>query len=61
MVEALMAANPALEQRLVAKAPIGRIGAPREAAWPIAFLLTDAAAFITGQVLVADGGRLAAG
>jgi NAD(P)-dependent dehydrogenase (short-subunit alcohol dehydrogenase family) len=61
MVEALMAANPALQQRLVAKAPLGRIGAPREAAWPIVFLLTDAAGFITGQTLVADGGRLAAG
>jgi NAD(P)-dependent dehydrogenase (short-subunit alcohol dehydrogenase family) len=61
MVEALMTANPVLQQRLVAKAPLGRIGAPREAAWPIVFLLTDAAGFITGQILVADGGRLAAG
>jgi NAD(P)-dependent dehydrogenase (short-subunit alcohol dehydrogenase family) len=32
-----------------------------EAAWPIIFLLTDAASFITGQTLVIDGGRLAAG
>jgi NAD(P)-dependent dehydrogenase (short-subunit alcohol dehydrogenase family) len=32
-----------------------------EAAWPIIFLLTDAASFITGQTLVVDGGRLAAG
>jgi NAD(P)-dependent dehydrogenase (short-subunit alcohol dehydrogenase family) len=61
MVEALMVANPALKERLVAKAPLGRIGVPREAAWPIVFLLTDAAGFITGQILVADGGRLAAG
>ena len=61
MVEALMAANPALKERLVAKAPLGRIGAVDEAALPIVFLLTDAASFITGQVLVVDGGRLAAG
>jgi NAD(P)-dependent dehydrogenase (short-subunit alcohol dehydrogenase family) len=61
MVEALMTANPVLQQRLVAKAPLGRIGTPREAAWPIVFLLTGAAGFITGQTLVADGGRLAAG
>lgn len=61
MVEGLMAANPALEERLVAKAPLGRIGTVAEAAWPIVFLLTDAASFITGQTLVVDGGRLAAG
>ena len=61
MVEGLMAANPALKERLVAKAPLGRIGTVAEAAWPIVFLLTDAASFITGQTLVVDGGRLAAG
>jgi NAD(P)-dependent dehydrogenase (short-subunit alcohol dehydrogenase family) len=61
MVEGLMAANPALRERLVAKAPLGRIGTVGEAAWPIVFLLTDAASFITGQTLVVDGGRLAAG
>jgi NAD(P)-dependent dehydrogenase (short-subunit alcohol dehydrogenase family) len=61
MVDALMTANPALKERLVAKAPLGRLGAVDEAARPIVFLLTDAASFITGQVLVVDGGRLAAG
>jgi glucose 1-dehydrogenase len=61
MVEGLMAANPALRERLVAKAPLGRIGAVGEAAWPIVFLLSDAAGFISGQTLVIDGGRLAAG
>ena len=61
MVEGLMNANPALKERLVAKSPLGRIGTVAEAAWPIVFLLTDAASFITGQTLVVDGGRLAAG
>ncbi len=61
MVEGLMAANPVLKERLVAKSPLGRIGTVAEAAWPIVFLLTDAAGFITGQTLVVDGGRLAAG
>lgn len=61
MVAALMEANPALKERLVAKAPIGRLGAVEEAARPIIFLLSEAASFITGQVLVVDGGRLAAG
>jgi NAD(P)-dependent dehydrogenase (short-subunit alcohol dehydrogenase family) len=35
------------------------VGVTDEAAWPIVFLLTDAAAFITGQTLVIDGGRMA--
>jgi len=61
MVEGLMTANPVLKERLVAKSPLGRIGTVAEASWPIVFLLTDAASFITGQTLVVDGGRLAAG
>jgi NAD(P)-dependent dehydrogenase (short-subunit alcohol dehydrogenase family) len=61
MVEGLMTANPALKEKLLAKAPLGRLGAVAEAAWPIVFLLTDAASFITGQVLLVDGGRLAQG
>lgn len=61
MVEGLMTANPALKERLVSKAPLGRLGEVEEAAWPIVFLLTDAASFITGQILTVDGGRLAAG
>ena len=61
MVEGLMTANPALREKFVAKSPLGRVGSPAEAAWPIVFLLTDAASFITGQTLVVDGGRLAAG
>ena len=60
MVEGLMAANPALRERLVAKSPLGRIGTVGEAAWPIVFLLTDAASFITGHTLLVDGVRLAA-
>lgn len=61
MVDELLEANPALKERLVAKAPIGRVGDTAEAVWPIVFLLSDAASFVTGQTLVADGGRLAAG
>jgi NAD(P)-dependent dehydrogenase (short-subunit alcohol dehydrogenase family) len=61
MVEELLQANPALNERLVAKTALGRVGGTQEAVWPIVFLLSDAASFVTGQVLVADGGRLAAG
>lgn len=61
MVDELLTANPALKDRFVAKTPLGRVGDTDEAAWPIVFLLCDEAAFLTGQTIVIDGGRLAAG
>ncbi len=61
MVDALLTANPALKERFVSKTPLGRVGVTDEAAWPIVFLLSDAAAFLSGQTIVVDGGRLAAG
>jgi NAD(P)-dependent dehydrogenase (short-subunit alcohol dehydrogenase family) len=36
--------------------PLGRIGRPEEVAESIAFLASDAASFITGALLTADGG-----
>jgi NAD(P)-dependent dehydrogenase (short-subunit alcohol dehydrogenase family) len=48
----------ALDQ-LAAAAPAGRPGTADEIAAAIAFLATDAASFIHGAVLPADGGRIA--
>jgi NAD(P)-dependent dehydrogenase (short-subunit alcohol dehydrogenase family) len=38
--------------------PIGRYGAPRDVAHAAAFLLSEQAGFITGQVLAVEGGML---
>jgi 3-oxoacyl-[acyl-carrier protein] reductase len=44
------------ERLLLQSIPLGRVGAPREIAHAICFLLDDDAGYITGQVIRADGG-----
>jgi 3-oxoacyl-[acyl-carrier protein] reductase len=47
------------EQRgaVLAATPLGRLGEPEDVASAVAFLVSDAAAFITGAVLSVNGGR----
>ena len=41
---------------LAEQTPLGRLGTPEDIAAAVAFLASDEASFITGQVLTADGG-----
>ena len=43
-------------RQIVGRTPLGRLGTPEDVAGVIAFLSSDDAAFITGQVIVVDGG-----
>ena len=51
----------ALKAELTARTPLGRFGTTEEIATAVAFLASDEAAFITGQVLAVDGGLVMMG
>ena len=48
----------ATEERLAARAMIGRIGEPEDIANAVAFLAAPESSWITAQTLVVDGGRM---
>ena len=53
--------DPELEAQFLKKIPVGRMAEPVEIASLMLYLSTDAAAFITGAALIADGGATIGG
>jgi 3-oxoacyl-[acyl-carrier protein] reductase len=45
-----------LQQAMLSNTPLGRLGDPEDVAGAVRFLCSDEAAFITGEVLLVDGG-----
>lgn len=48
--------DPAVKQMILQKIPMGRIGEESEVAGAVSYLLGPDAGFVTGHVLVLDGG-----
>lgn len=56
MTKQVIDAEPDRAAEWLARTPIGRLGTPQDVAPVVAFLLSDAAAFVLGHDLVVDGG-----
>ncbi|HEU4671264.1 MAG TPA: SDR family oxidoreductase [Candidatus Limnocylindrales bacterium] len=56
---ASLLADPQFKAGIVSRIPIGRVGETRDLVGPVVFLCSDAASFVTGQILGIDGGLTA--
>jgi len=51
--------DPVVRERLLQRIPLGRVAEPEDVAGPVQFLCSEAANFITGQIVYVDGGLTA--
>ena len=59
MMDRFSGGTPEGRERVIAQEPIGRMGKPEEIAAAVVWLCSDAASFVTGHAMVADGGYVA--
>ena len=56
--EKVRASNPDLVNTFLSHTPLGRTGKPEDIVGPAIFLASDLSAFVTGTIVMADGGYL---
>jgi NAD(P)-dependent dehydrogenase (short-subunit alcohol dehydrogenase family) len=59
LAQAAVLTSAAAKDRIMSRTPLQRLGEPAEIADVVAFLLSDAASYMTGEIVVVDGGRMA--
>ncbi len=56
MTRKAFANEPARKQKILDRTPLGHMGEPADIGWAVAYLCSPAAKFVTGTILVVDGG-----
>jgi NAD(P)-dependent dehydrogenase (short-subunit alcohol dehydrogenase family) len=51
--------TPEIRDRILERSALGRVAEPDEIAGPVVWLASDAASYVTGAVILVDGGHLA--
>ena len=59
LIENALLSRPEMEEQIVARHPVGRMGTPEEIAEAVVWLCSDAASFVTGHTMTVDGGYVA--
>jgi NAD(P)-dependent dehydrogenase (short-subunit alcohol dehydrogenase family) len=58
LAKAAVLTSAEAQARIMSRTPMKRLGEPGEIADVVAFLLSDAASYMTGEIVVVDGGRM---
>jgi NAD(P)-dependent dehydrogenase (short-subunit alcohol dehydrogenase family) len=57
MIQRFSGGTPEGRQAMISQEPVGRMGQPEEISSAVLWLCSDAASFVTGHILVVDGGQ----
>ena len=58
LAQAAVLTSEEAKARIMSRTPMRRLGEPSEIADAVAYLLSDASSYVTGEILTVDGGRM---